>query len=105
MDEAAGRGYIAAHARTLQAGDLTGAAACLDEDLGARWEAVLAQLPQRIRSVELAQLERVSGAIVAPVRYSDDAVETTVQQRWEVRARPPMIVQARVVPTRLGGAS
>jgi hypothetical protein len=100
MDEAVGRRYIAAHARALQAGDLNGAAACLDGDLSARWEAVRAQLPCSIRYVELAQLERVGGAIVALVRYSGDGVQTIVEQRWEVQRGRPMIVAAKVVPTR-----
>jgi hypothetical protein len=99
IDEAVARRSIAAHARALQAGDLEGAAACLNDDFDPRWEAILAQLPSSIHYIELAQLEHVDGAIVALVRYSGDKVQTTIEQRWEVRRGRAMIVDARVVPT------
>jgi hypothetical protein len=81
----------------MQAGDLKGAAACLDQDLGARWEAVLAQLPRSIRYVELGQVEHVDGALVAVVSYSGEAGHATVRQRWELRRGRPTIVEASVV--------
>jgi hypothetical protein len=52
-----------------------------------------------------AQPNHVSLVTIDIVRYSGDAVETTVEQRWEVRRGRPMIVEARVVRTRFGGAS
>jgi hypothetical protein len=101
IDEPGARRAITLHARALQAGDLEAAAGCLDDDRHAQWQAIVAQLPRSIHYVELARLERVDGAVVALVRYAGDGLQTTVQQRWELRRGRPTIVEARVVPTRV----
>jgi hypothetical protein len=96
MEEAIVREHVAAHARALQNGDVERAATHLDDGFGARWNAILAQLPLNIHYVELTQVERLERAVVALVRFSGDAVVTTVEQRWEARCGRPTIIEARV---------
>ena len=94
MDATTVRRHAEAHAAAMAGGDLLRAGDDLTSETQARARDVMREFPRPIAAAEVISVEDAGGGeYVAPIRYSGQEREVTVESRWAEQDGRPKIVE------------
>ncbi len=97
MDEATVREHAETHAQATVERNYEVAGSYLSEDAMANASSIMRELPRRLTSAEVRDVERSGNAFTCTIRYEGDDGAATVESRWEDVGGRPTIVALAVV--------